>query len=177
MDMNVNNSKVSEIDGYFLIVPVKRNSVSQFAIKNNELKTLKKHMISVDKKICHNYLLYFLWKYFDKDLIENKIKMESDDYKENCTFELSGKNNFYTLDYINLMKEDIEELSKLLKTDYESGKLEEYKKVLFKRLKVDENYFKENIDVIIEFYNDIIVYFNELLTLDENKYIISFIEY
>ena len=158
--------------GYFYIIPVERNSVSYFAVTHNEVEGLREYGISINKEKACTYLNYFLLKYFDDELIENKIKMGNVSYKDKTSFEWSGKDNFYTLDNIRLMKDSINEVLSLLQNDFDNYDLDEYKKMTYE--KIPENEFKENIDEIIAFYNNICDYFDSLLDLEDDKYIISF---
>ena len=93
-------------------------------------------------------------------------------YKDKTSFEWSGKDNFYTLDNIRLMKDSINEVLSLLQNDFDNYDLDEYKKMTYE--KIPENEFKENIEEIIAFYNNICDYFDSLLDLEDDKYIISF---
>ena len=158
--------------GYFYIIPVERNSVSYFAVTHNEVEGLREYGISINKEKACTYLNYFLLKYFDDELIENKIKMGNVSYKDKTSFEWSGKDNFYTLDNIRLMKDSINEVLSLLQNDFDNYDLDEYKKMTYE--KIPENEFKENIEEIIAFYNNICDYFDSLLDLEDDKYIISF---
>ena len=159
-------------DGYFYIIPVERNSVSYFAVKHNEIEGIREYSVSIDEEEAVAYLYYFLIKFFDEELIENKIKMGNVSYKDKTNFEWDGKGNFYTLDNIRLMKDSINEVLSLLQNDFDNYDLDEYKKMTYE--KIPENEFKENIEEIIAFYNNICDYFDSLLDLEDDKYIISF---
>ena len=159
-------------DGYFYIIPVERNSVSYFAVKHNEIEGIREYSVSIDEEEAVAYLYYFLIKFFDEELIENKIKMGNVSYKDKTNFEWDGKDNFYTLDNIRLMKDSINEVLSLLQNDFDNYDLDEYKKMTYE--KIPENEFKENIEEIIAFYNNICDYFDSLLDLEDDKYIISF---
>ncbi len=158
--------------GYFYIIPVERNSVSYFAEQHNEVEGLREYSVSIDEKEAIDYLYYFLIKFFDDELIENKIKMGNVSYKDKTSFEWNGKDNFYTIDSIRLMKDSINEVISLLQNDYDNFDLDEYKKMTFEKISEDE--FKENKSEIISFYNKICDYFDLLFDLEDDKYIISF---
>ena len=155
----------------FCIIPVERNSVTLFAIKNNELKVLKEKQIFIDKEVVLKYLKYFLEKYFAGSLIENKLKMGHRSYKGTANFELDGKHNFYTLDDIKLMKDELEHVAELLSSDYENIILEDYKEKVIKAIDMS----KDEIEEVITFYKKLLVYLSKFLKLDEDKYVISFI--
>lgn len=155
----------------YCIIPVERNSVTLFAIKNNELKVLKEQQIFVNKTTILKYMKYFLEKYFDRELIENKLKMGHRSHKGIAVFELEGKDNFYTLDDIKLMKEELENIIDLLVNDYENSKLDEFKETVIEGNEMS----KEDIDEVINFYKKLSTYFSKFLKLDEDKHVISFI--
>ena len=109
--------------GYFYIIPVERNSVSYFAVTHNEVEGLREYGISINKEKACTYLNYFLLKYFDDELIENKIKMGNVSYKDKTNFEWDGKDNFYTLDNIILMRDEMKNISWMLSNDYDNPDL------------------------------------------------------
>lgn len=158
--------------GYFYIIPVERNSVSYFAVTHNEVEGLREYGISINKEKACTYLNYFLLKYFDDELIENKIKMGNVSYKDKTNFEWDGKDNFYTLDNIILMRDEMKNISWMLSNDYDNPDLNDYKEKTFE--KVSEEKFKNELDEVTDFYNNICDYFDSLLDLEDDKYIISF---
>lgn len=159
-------------EGYFYVIPVERNSVSFFAVNHNEVEGLRDYGISIDKEKASNYLYYFLLKYFDDELIENKIKMGNVSYKDKTNFEWNGKDNFYTLDCIRFMKDEMKNIIWMLENSYDSFELEEYKKKTFE--KISEEVLKEELDEIIDFYENMCDYFDNVIELEDDKYIVSF---
>ena len=159
-------------DGYFYVIPVERNSVSYFAVNHNEVEGLREYSISIDEEEAIAYLYYFLLKYFDDELIENKIKMGNKSYKDKTNFEWNGKDNFYTIDTMRLMRDNIIEVVGLLQNDYDNFDLDEYKKITFEKVSEDE--FKNNKEEIISFYDKLCDYFDSLFDLEDDKYVISF---
>lgn len=157
----------------FLIIPVERKTITRFAIKNNEVKALGSKCVTLNEDVAKKYLYYFLNKYYEEDLIENKISRGHNDYKMKCEFEAEKKDNFYTLERLKLLKEEMSEKKELLEQNYNSTKLFKYKREVFKQ--TNEVDFVSNIDKVLNLYEDICNYFDELLKLDTNKYVISFI--
>jgi len=158
----------------YLILPVERKTVTRFALKNHEVKALGSKGASIKNEVVDKYLSFFLEKYFDNDLIENKIRTDNFTNKDFVKFEYGKKDNFYTTDSIKTIKEDIEEKKNLLKFDYNNSKLFKYKREIFKN--IDEAEFKKNVKNVVFFYDEVCNYLDDLSKLDSNKYVISFIK-
>lgn len=171
-DMRLYNT-LNNSDSY-LVLPVERKTVTRFALKNNEVKALGSKGVSIKNEAVDKYLSFFLEKYFDNDLIENKIRTDNFTSKDLVKFEYKKKDNFYTIDNIKDLKKDIEEKKNLLKFDYNNSKLFKYKRDIFQ--KIDEPDFKNSIKKVVNFYDAVCSYLDDVSKLDSNKYVISFIK-
>lgn len=174
METDMRLFKVLNDSGSYLVLPVERKTVTRFALKNHEVKALGSKGVTIKNEVVDKYLSFFLEKYFDNNLIENKIRTDNFTSKDLVKFEYKKKDNFYTIDDIKTLKQDIEEKKNLLRFDYNNSKLFKYKREVFK--KIDEPDFKKNIRSVVSFYDEVCGYLDDLIKLDSNKYVISFIE-
>mgnify|MGYP000886958948 CR=1 FL=1 len=146
---------------------------------------LKEEEISIEEGDIDCFLKYFFFKYFDKDLYENKVR-DADIYVDKKKFEWYLTDNFYTRETVALMLADIDKTAMLLANDYENPMLEEVKKdysivymtsedsMLWDIDKSEEaKYIKENISVVIDFYNRFTTRMRKMLENSQNCKLIT----
>ena len=149
---------------YFWIMPVRcRSGVHVLGICDVEEK--RDAEISIGEENVASFLAVFFRKYFDKDLIWNRIR-------EDCEIEFEWylEHNFYTYPTIQIMLQEIQNVANLLKTDCTNPLLDEYKaqfsiydmtepdSILREEAYVateerKKQMIEENIDVVIDFYH------------------------
>lgn len=148
------------------------------------MRYFKEEKISIEAGNIDCFLKYFFFKYFDKNLYENKVR-DVDIYVDKENFEWYSTDNFYTRESIELMLSDIDQTAVLLANDFENRMLEEIKKdysiiymtseeSLWEINKSEEvKYIKENIRVVIDFYNRFTARMRKMLENSKNCKLIS----
>ena len=144
---------------YFYFTPAIVKSTFQITWDDNE--TLD-DFFCIEEGDIDCFLAYFLFKYFDENLIYNKERFDGV-YIEGFAWWIDE--NFFTYDQIENMCQEIEECAKLLAVDYENELLDGVKErfSIFYMCDQDENDYKNrdssdeamkrHVDVVIDFYN------------------------
>ena len=77
-------------------------------------------MINIGQVYVESFLMYFLKKYFDSSLEENKRRLCCYDGGRRCEFEETKAFNFYTYESIESMVRDLICTANMLENDYEN---------------------------------------------------------
>ena len=167
---------------YFWIMPVKVKDITKNSDDIDNVDEYRKLEISIEEENIRAFLFPLLLKHFDNNLLENQQRYDKGVVSYingiQTTFEWYLTYNYYTMESIQNMIEEIKEITKLLEYDFNSTKLdyikEDYDWILFlddrvnpknlpddkyERIKLTENYK----DVIIDFYNRFIKYMENMI--------------
>ena len=167
---------------YFWIMPVKVKDIAKNSDDIDNVDKYRKLEISIEEENIRAFLFPLLLKYFENNLLENQQRYDKGVVSYingiQTTFEWYLTYNYYTMESIQNMIEEIKEITKLLEYDFNSTKLdyikEDYDWILFlddrvnpknlpddkyERIKLTENYK----DVIIDFYNRFIKYMENMI--------------
>lgn len=148
-----------EQSSYFYFVPVKVNSTYKIEWEDIEAED---DLFAIEEGYVECFLAYFLFKYFDEELIYNKERFDGV-YLDGFAWWLDD--NFFTYDQIEKMCVEIEECAKLLDTDFYNEKLDKVKErmsIFYMCNAEDDDYKnrdnsdeakKRNIKVVINFYH------------------------
>ena len=173
---------------YFWIRPVKVSDMTKDANDTDNVDEYRKLEISIEEENIRAFLFPLLLKYFDDELPENLQRYDNHvvTYTNGIqtTFEWYLTYNYYTMQWIKDMRNEIKSIIELLKDDYNSTKLdyikEDYDWILYldhrvntknlpydknERIKLTENYK----DVIINFYNRFIKYMENMIKEGKEK--------
>lgn len=173
---------------YFWIMPVKVRDMTKDANDIDNVDEYRKLEISIEEENIRAFLFPLLLKYFDDELPENLQRYDNHvvTYTNGIqtTFEWYLTYNYYTMQSIQEMINEIKSIIELLKDDYNSTKLdyikEDYDWILYldhrvntknlpydknERIKLTENYK----DVIINFYNRFIKYMENMIKEGKEK--------
>lgn len=173
---------------YFWIMPVKVRDMTKDANDIDNVDEYRKLEISIEEENIRAFLFPLLLKYFDDELPENLQRYDNHvvTYTNGIqtTFEWYLTYNYYTMQSIQDMINEIKNIIELLKDDYNSTKLdyikEDYDWILYldhrvntknlpydknERIKLTENYK----DVIINFYNRFIKYMENMIKEGKEK--------
>ena len=110
-----------ELDLYnkYLFVPVMVSDAA-LQISFDDVTELEP-MINIGQVYVESFLSYFLIKYFDTSLDENKRRITCGcDGDHDCVFEKRKGYNFYTYESIKAMVEDLRCVANLLEKDYDN---------------------------------------------------------
>ena len=167
---------------YFWIMPVKVKDMTKDADDSDNVDEYRKLEISIEEENIIAFLFPLLLKYFDDNLPENLQRLDNHTVSlvdgTQTTFEWYLTYNYYTMQSIQDMINEIKSIIELLKDDFNSTKLdyikEDYDWILYldhrvntknlpddknERIKLTENYK----DLIINFYNRFIKYMENMI--------------
>lgn len=167
---------------YFWIMPVKVKDMTKDADDSDNVDEYRKLEISIEEENIRAFLFPLLLKYFDDNLPENLQRLDNHTVSlvdgTQTTFEWYLTYNYYTMQSIQDMINEIKSIIELLKDDFNSTKLdyikEDYDWILYldhrvntknlpddknERIKLTENYK----DLIINFYNRFIKYMENMI--------------
>lgn len=168
---------------YFWIMPVKIIDINKNTDEIYNVDEYREYEISIEEENVRAYLYYFLDKFFDGNLLENKLRADVEETDIiNSGFEWYLTYNFYTFENIQDMIIDIKTKIKLLINDYNNPILdkvkEDYDWLVYSGrysrksdLTDEEKQFiiRENINEIIEFYYRFIFYLEEMIETGKEK--------
>ena len=159
----------------FWIMPVKCHPKGD-SLDYDDVTEERKFEISICEDDVDCFLYAFFSKYFDLDLKWNKIRAEGMNTEE---FEWNLEHNFYTYETIDLLLEDMRKVIGLLKTDYDNPYPKPFKKNYRLSYMIDEErnfgekmyltdaqeqqLIRENIGVVIDFYERFILELSEMM--------------
>lgn len=167
---------------YFWVMPVKVKDITKNSDDMDNVDEFRKLEISIEEENIRAFLYPLLLKYFDEKLPENLQRFDKNivlyGNRIQATFEWYLTYNYYTMESIQNMIEEIKEITELLEDDFNNTKLdyikEDYDWILYlddrvnpknlpddkyERIKLTENYK----DVIIDFYNRFIKYMENMI--------------
>lgn len=167
---------------YFWVMPVKVKDITNNSDDMDNVDEFRKLEISIEEENIRAFLYPLLLKYFDEKLPENLQRFDKNivlyGNRIQATFEWYLTYNYYTMESIQNMIEEIKEITELLEDDFNNTKLdyikEDYDWILYlddrvnpknlpddkyERIKLTENYK----DVIIDFYNRFIKYMENMI--------------
>lgn len=167
---------------YFWIMPVNVKDITKNSDDMDNVDEFRKLEISIEEESIRAFLYPLLLKYFDEKLPENLQRFDKNialyGNRIQATFEWYLTYNYYTMESIQNMIEEIKEITELLEDDFNNTKLdyikEDYDWILYlddrvnpknlpddkyERIKLTENYK----DVIIDFYNRFIKYMENMI--------------
>ena len=155
---------------YFWIMPVKIIDESKNTSGMDNIIEFKQYEISIEEDDVWALLFYYLIKYFDDELKENKsrnLDKEYISYKGGIlsTFEWNLEYNYFSLDNIKNVILHIKQDIDILKNDYFNSKLVEQKsyfKDRFNPRKVDSG-DKDLVNDFVEFYEDFVEIMEEMI--------------
>lgn len=118
-------------------------------------------MFSIEEGDVDCFLSYFLYKYFDENLIYNKTRYEY--YMGYISgFEWYLTDNFYAYDSLTKMVKEILEVASLLESDYNNPRLDDIKKkfsIIYMCkdryrdfINCEEVAIQKHISVVVDFY-------------------------
>ena len=148
----------TDSSSYFFFNPVIVSSTYQITWEDVESAD---DLFSIEEGYVECFLAYFLFKYFDEDLIYNKERYDCG-YIDGFAWWIDD--NFFTYNQLEQMCVEIEECAKLLAIDYENEKLLEVKKRFsisymcqqdnpdYQNFDNSDEAKKRHIDVVINFY-------------------------
>ncbi len=154
---------------------------------NNDINSeLLAEEISIEEEYVWHFLSCFLIKYYDKNLKQNTDRKWCSN-----EFEWNLEHNCYTYSAIRTMLDDIRKVIKLLQTDYDNPYLAPFKErfcILYmlecnsplhdKAMRVTDaernKMVRDNIQVVIDFYERFIVFMENILENAKDYNLISF---
>lgn len=176
--------KGHDSSSYFWIMPAKIIDINKNTDDIYNVDELREYEISIEEENVRAYLYYFFDKFFDGNLLENKLRVDDEEVdisdEINSGFEWYLTYNFYTFENIQNMIIDIKTKIKLLINDYDNPILDKVKEdydwlvpwVSRKdNLTEEEKQFivRENINEIIEFYYRFIFYLEEMIEAGKER--------
>ncbi len=165
---------------YFWIMPVKVKDLTKDTNNLDNVEEYRKLEISIEEENVRAFLFPLLLKYFDDNLLANK-KREGVDIVSytngvQSTFEWYLTYNYYTMQSVRDLINEIKEIIELLENDFNHAKLdymkEDYDWILYLDDKIDINKLpdnkKERIKLTKTYKRDIISFYNRFIKYMEN---------
>ena len=165
---------------YFWIMPVKVKDLTKDTNNLDNVEEYRKLEISIEEENVRAFLFPLLLKYFDDNLLANK-KREGVDIVSytngvQSTFEWYLTYNYYTMQSVRDLINEIKEIIELLENDFNHAKLdymkEDYDWILYLDDKIDINKLpdnkKERIKLTKTNKRDIISFYNLFIKYMEN---------
>lgn len=173
---------------YFHIMPVKVLDINKRTDDMNNQQELRDQMISVEEDIVSDFLHLIFRRHFDNELPENAGRDDEylpERYKDGIAFEWYLTDNFYTLDGMREVIEDIRRISRQLKDDAEHESLDFMRKGLSELAhyyrpgkeplpqELSETDIKirsrDNIPHLIDFYERLCKYMEDMIRAARNN--------
>ena len=179
MNHNIEIIEGTEQSSYFYFTPVIVSSL--YKITWDGIKSTG-DVFSIEEGDVESFLAYFLFKYFDEELVYNKERFDG---VYLSGFEWWQDDNFFTYDQLEAMCEDIEECAELLKYDFENSSLAGVKErfsifymcnsedVDYKNCDTSDAAIKRHIDVVIVFYNQFVTRLRKMMRDNPETNLIS----
>ena len=190
---NVDRPMLEIIEGadpgaYFHIMPVKVLNIEERTDVMDNQEEMRENMISVEEDVISDFLYLIFRRHFDNNLPENAgrdVEYAPEHYKSGIAFEWYLTDNFYTLDGMRGVIEDIRQISKQLEDDPEHESLDFMRKGLLELahyyrpgkerlpLKMSEKDIsirvKDNIPHLIDFYGRFCGYMEDMIRAARNN--------
>ena len=166
---------------YFWIMPVKIKDINKNTNDMNNVDEYRELEISIEEEDIDSYLRTILLDVFNDELPENKKRevglVKYINPEAYSTFEWYLTYNFFTFDDIKKLIDKIKKIIELLKNDYNNAELNEiklkYDWIIYGLPEYDKKkdysreekdiLIKENIDLIIDFYERFIKYMENMI--------------
>lgn len=165
---------------YFWIMPVKVKDLTKDTNNLDNVEEYRKLEISIEEENVRAFLFPLLLKYFDDNLLANKkregVDIVSHTNGVQSTFEGYLTYNYYTMQSVRDLINEIKEIIELLENDFNHAKLdymkEDYDWILYLDDKIDINKLpdnkKERIKLTKTYKRDIISFYNRFIKYMEN---------
>lgn len=181
MDFSIEIKEGRDSSSYFLFMPIMINDNQNMELDDD---VEREEVFSIEEDNVDCFLAYFLFKYFDENLVYNKNRYEEGEiYIKGFNWYLTP--NYFTYDVINKMLGEIMCVAKLLKTDYDNVSLNEIKKrfsICYMCPSDSDDYknenkesIKNNISVVIDFYDRFVARLQKMMDNNPNTDLICII--